>query len=220
MFRIVVLVSGRGSNLQALIDAIAKERLKARIAAVISNRSDAQALERARRADLDSVVIASQPDRAAFDRTLESVLDGYNPDLIVLAGFMRVLGDALVRRFAGQMINIHPSLLPAYPGLDTHTRVLAAGDNEHGVSVHFVTPRLDAGPVIAQARMPVDTDDTPQTLAERLLPAEHRLLCAVVALFAEQPVELRDEKIHINHHPLEHPLRLGRDWPQAGDRRR
>lgn len=211
--QMTVLVSGRGSNLQALIDAIDAGRLNARIGAVISNRPTAAALDRARTAGLDTVIIDHRryPDRAAFDAALHTVLDGLRPDLVVMAGFMRVLGDDLVERFRGRLINIHPSLLPAYRGLDTHARVLAAGDREHGASVHFVTPSLDAGPVIAQARLNVGADDSPASLARRLLPLEHRLLTEVVALFVERSVELRDEQVYIDAHPLDRPLLLGRD---------
>lgn len=215
MIKLIVLVSGRGSNLQSLIDAIEDRRLNARILAVISNRPQAKALDRARRARIDTVTIDHRryPDRAAFDEALGVVLEGLAPDWIVLAGFMRVLGDELVRTFEGRMINIHPSLLPAYPGLDTHTRVLAAGDREHGASVHFVTPAVDGGPVIAQARLEIEPGDTPDGLAEKLLPLEHRLLNEVVALCAERSVELRDEKIYLDHQPLDRPLVLDSGQP-------
>lgn len=221
MLNLIVLVSGRGSNLQALISAIEDGRLNARILAVVSNRPEAPALDRARRAGLDTVVIDHRryPERAAFDDALRIVLEGLetNPGpgrcLIVLAGFMRVLSMELVRRFQGRMINIHPSLLPAYPGLNTHARMLAAGDREHGASVHFVTPAVDGGPVIAQARLRVEPADTPESLAERLLPLEHRLLSAVVALCTDPSVELRDEHIYIDDRPLGRPLVLDRDLP-------
>lgn len=178
--RLAVLISGRGSNLQAIVAASRAGTLDAEVCAVISNRPEAAGLAWARQTGIDTYVIdhrrfGEPVDRDAFDRALGARLEALQPDLIVLAGFMRILGPALVARFPGRILNIHPSLLPRYPGLDTHARALAAGDTEHGASVHVVTPELDGGPVIAQVRVPVQTDDTPASLAARVLAQEHTL---------------------------------------------
>ncbi len=191
---LVVLVSGRGSNLQAVLDRCADGSLDATVRAVISNRPEAPALERARRAGLVAEVVDHRAfaDRSAFDVALAARVATHRPGLVVLAGFMRVLTAAFVDGFAGRLINIHPSLLPRHPGLDTHRRALEAGDREHGVSVHFVTAELDAGPVIAQARVPVLPDDDPDRLAARVLEAEHELLPRVIGWFAAGRVTLED----------------------------
>lgn len=170
---IVILISGRGSNMEALLRA----KLPCRIAAVISNKSDAQGLETARAHGIDTAVVSHRDyaDREAFDAALAQVIDRYQPDVIVLAGFMRILTDSFVNRYMGRMINIHPSLLPAYTGVDTHARALRDGVKIHGCSVHFVTPALDGGPIIIQAAVPVLNDDTPQTLSARVLHEEHRI---------------------------------------------
>jgi phosphoribosylglycinamide formyltransferase-1 len=170
---IVILISGRGSNMEALLRA----NLPCRIAAVISNKPDAQGLEIARAHGIDTAVVPHRDyaDRAAFDAALAQVIDGYQPDVVVLAGFMRILTDGFVNRYLGRMINIHPSLLPAYTGVDTHARAIKDGVKIHGCSVHFVTPALDGGPIIIQAAVPVLNDDTPQTLSARVLHEEHRI---------------------------------------------
>ena len=201
---VVVLVSGRGSNFQALLDA----GLPVRFDAVISNRPGAYALERARRAGIDAVVIDHKryDDRHSFDRTLAETIDRYQPRLIVLAGFMRLLTPEFVNRYQGRMINIHPSLLPKYRGLDTHARAIAAGDKEHGVSVHFVTAELDAGPVIVQARIPVLPGDTPETLAERVLVEEHRIYPLAVQWIATGRLTLRDDRVYFDDRPVSQPL--------------
>ena len=175
-----MLVSGRGSNLAALIDAGCP------IAGVVSNVPSAPALERARAAGIPTCTLDHRGyrSRAAFDAALAERIDGPGrADLVVLAGFMRVLGAAFTKRFAGRLINVHPSLLPAFPGLCTHARALAAGVVEHGCTVHFVTEELDAGPIVAQARVPVRPGDTPESLAARVLAEEHRLLPASVHRF-------------------------------------
>ncbi len=192
--RIVVLVSGRGTNLQSLIDAGCP------IAEVLSNVPGAPALGRARAAGLPAHAIdhREHPSRAAFDRALAERIDGPGrADLVVLAGFMRILGAAFTRRFAGRLINIHPSLLPAFPGLRTHERALEAGAAEHGCTVHFVTEALDAGPIIEQARVPVRRDDTPASLAARVLAEEHRLLPRTVHRFVTG--RLREESCRHRH---------------------
>lgn len=183
---IVVLISGGGTNLQSLIDA-ADDDLPVEIRAVISNRAEAFGLERARRAGIATEVLDHRdfPDRERYDEALAERIDSYRPELVVLAGFMRILSDRLVRHYQGRMLNIHPSLLPKYRGLDTHARCLAAGDVEHGATVHFVTPELDAGPIVLQARVPVRADDTPERLAARVLEQEHRIYPQAIRWFAE-----------------------------------
>ena len=208
--RIVVLVSGSGSNLQALIDAVAEGRIRGRIAAVLSNNPQAYGLERARRAGIPTEVVDHRdfPSREAFDRALAERIDRYRPDLVILAGFMRILTPDFVRHYQGRMLNIHPSLLPKYRGLDTHARALAAGEREHGVSVHFVTPELDGGPVIAQARVPVLPDDTPETLAARVLEREHRLYPLVTSWYTAGRLALDDDRVLFDGRPLDAPLQL------------
>ncbi len=171
MKKIVILISGRGSNMQALLSA----GLPCQIAAVISNRADAAGLEIARQHHIATEVVSHRdhPDRASFDAALAQVIDGYRPDIIVLAGFMRILTEQFVNRYYGRLINIHPSLLPAYAGMNTHERALQDGVKIHGCTVHFVTPDLDHGPIIIQAAVPVLGNDTVQTLAERVLHEEH-----------------------------------------------
>jgi len=184
---LVVLVSGRGSNLQAILDAASEPGFPARVAAVASNRPGAAGLERARAARVPAHVVdhKAYPDRERFEAALIEVIDRYRPGLVVLAGFMRVLTPYFVGHYAGRLINIHPSLLPAFPGLDTHRRALAAGVKEHGASVHFVTAELDGGPVIVQAAVPVLPDDDPERLAERVLEQEHRILPLAIRQLAE-----------------------------------
>ena len=208
--RLAVLISGRGSNLKALIDACADGRVNARIVVVISNRPSAAGLAHAREAGIPQVVIDHRryADREAFDRVLGDTLASHQPDLVVLAGFMRVLTPGLVRRFENRMLNIHPSLLPDFRGLDTHARALAAGVAHHGVSVHFVTTELDSGPVIMQARVPVRPDDTPETLAARVQAAEHRLYPAAVEMICSGRVHAAGDNIWCNGQRLERPLLL------------
>lgn len=184
---IVVLVSGRGSNLQAIINRAKQGDLPARIAAVISDEPEAMALERARQAGIPTHAIDRRafPTREAFEQALQATIDEHQPALVVLAGFMRILTRAFVAQYQGRMINIHPSLLPAFPGLNTHARVLAAGHRQHGASVHFVTEEVDAGPVIIQAAVPVLPEDTPTMLAERVLEQEHRILPEAIRWFVQ-----------------------------------
>ncbi len=190
---IVVLLSGGGTNLQSIIDA-ARADLPVEIRAVISNRADAFGLERARRADIPTEVVEHRQftDRDSYDAALMKCIDGFNPELVVLAGFMRILGDDFVRHYQGRMLNIHPSLLPRHRGLNTHSRCLEAGDAEHGASVHFVTPELDAGPIILQARVPVSPDDSPEDLASRVLEQEHRIYPRAIRWFAEGRLKLEN----------------------------
>lgn len=192
--RLVVLLSGNGSNLQAIIDSINNDALPAQIVAVISNKADAYGLQRARQAGIPAEVLAHTDfaDRALYDQALKQRIDHYQPDLVVLAGFMRILSDEFVEHYTGRMLNIHPSLLPEYKGLNTHQRVLDAGEKEHGCSVHFVTPALDDGPVILQARVEVKENDTPESLAERVHAEEHRIYPEAIRLFAENKISLKN----------------------------
>lgn len=204
---VAVLISGSGTNLQALIDDAAAGA-PFRIVGVISNRPGVAGLQRAAAAGIATDVIDHTvfPDRVAFDRELAERVESLRPRLIVLAGFMRILTDDFVTHFAGRLINIHPSLLPAFQGLHTHRRALEAGVSEHGASVHFVTAELDGGPVIAQIRVPVGPDDSEQALAARVLSREHVLLPQVVRWFAEGRLALRDERAWFDGRPLSAPL--------------
>lgn len=177
MQRIVVLISGRGSNLEAIVQRAAAEGWPAQVVAVISHRADAAGLAWAQAQGIATAVVDHRgfASREAFDDALAAAVEAQRPDWVVLAGFMRILGDAFVQRHAGRMLNIHPSLLPAFPGLHTHRRALEAGCRVAGATVHFVTPALDHGPIVAQAVVPVRAGDTPASLAERVLVAEHRL---------------------------------------------
>lgn len=193
--RVAILISGRGSNMQALARAVTAESLPVQICAVLSNRPDAAGLGWAHAHGLSTGIVAHRDfgDRLAFDAALQTHLDALEPDYILLAGFMRVLGAEFVRHFAGRIINIHPSLLPAFPGLHTHARALAQGVQWHGCTVHFVTPQLDHGPVIAQGAIPVLADDTPERLAQRLLPLEHQLYAQVLRWLAAGRIILQDD---------------------------
>lgn len=211
--RVVVLASGEGSNLQALMDAIAAGVLRARIVAVCSDRPGCRALARAEAAGIAGWARAPREfaSRAAFDESLFSAITDVQPGLIVCAGYLRLISAFAVAEYAGRMINIHPSLLPAYPGLHTHARALADGATEHGASVHFVGAVLDGGPLIAQARVPVRTDDDADTLAARVLAREHPLLVHSVRLLAEQRLQLRDATVWFDQRPLPYPLQLQAD---------
>ena len=216
--RLMVLLSGRGSNYRALHRAQQEGRLPGEIVAVVSDRIDAAGLVLAREDGVDTVCVERRryPDRDSFESALGVAISGFDARWIVLAGFMRVLSAGFVQAHHGRMINIHPSLLPRHRGLQTHQRVLEAGEKEHGASVHFVTPELDGGPVISRVVMPVQPGDSPDRLAERLLPLEHRLLPATMALLLSEPVELRDESISIQNQALQRPLELGTDLSDDG----
>ncbi|QOW25268.1 phosphoribosylglycinamide formyltransferase [Lysobacter sp. H23M47] len=211
--RIAVLASGRGSNLQAIMDAIAAGTLDAQMVGVFSDRRRAPVLERAERAGVPAVSVQRKrfPDRQAYETELFSRIDATRPDLIVCAGYMRLLGAAAVDAHAGRIINIHPSLLPAHKGLHTHQQALDARASEHGASVHYVTAELDGGPVIAHACLPVLPGDDAERLAARVLQREHPLLVATLRLFAARRIELRDEAIHIDGLRLEAPMKLDSD---------
>ncbi len=206
---VVVLISGGGTNLQAIIDA-AEQGLPIEIRAVISNRPDAYGLERARRAGIPTKVLDHRdyPDRESFDRALARLIDSYQPELVLLAGFMRILTPGFVHHYAGRMFNIHPSLLPRHQGLHTHERALQAGDSEHGASIHFVTEELDGGPVVLQARVPVQEGDTPNILAARVLEQEHRIYPLAVKWFAEGRLALDGNRVLFDGRPLQKPLQL------------
>ncbi len=206
--RVAVLASGRGSNLQAMLDAIADGRLDADIVGVFSDKPDAQALQRVPEALRWSRDAKAYAERALFESELGDALAARAPDWIVCAGYLRILGDAFVERFRGRLLNIHPSLLPKYRGLKTHARALEAGDAEHGASVHFVIPELDAGTVIAQARVPVLAGDTPETLAQRVLAQEHPLLVATLRLAVSGRLNERGTTIEVDGHTLFTPLHL------------
>lgn len=208
--RAVVLVSGNGSNLQALIDATAAGELELDLAAVISNRADAYGLDRARRAGIEAVCVPSRgvTDRSDYDRLLAHAVETHAADLIILAGFMRILGAPFVERFAGRILNIHPSLLPKFPGLDTHRRVLAAGEAEHGCTVHFVTQELDGGPRIIQGRLRVRKNEDPAALAERVLALEHLVYPRAAALFADGRIRCVDGYCELDGTRLDAPLQL------------
>ena len=216
--RLVVLISGRGSNLQAILDQAASGELPVEVAAVISNRPGVQGLERARQAgvpalELDHKLFADRPE---FEAALIELIDRYRPDLVILAGFMRVLTPGFTDHYRGRLFNIHPSLLPKFRGLHTHERALAAGETEHGASIHFVTAELDGGPVIAQARVPVWPGDDPDTLAARVLEQEHRLYPLAIRWFAAGRLRLEGERVWFDGKPLAEPLRLENFTAPAG----
>jgi phosphoribosylglycinamide formyltransferase-1 len=208
--RVAVLISGEGTNLQALIDASNAGRLGARIVTVVSNKSGARGLERARAAGVEALHVPAVRGqaRADYDAALAELLAPREPDLIVLAGFMRIVGPAFVERFAGRMLNIHPSLLPQHPGLDTHRRVLEAGDRWHGATVHFVTAELDAGPAIIRYRLRVRTGDTPESLATRVHFGEHIILPRAVSWFAEGRLRLEGSSVMLDGQALPAPVSI------------
>jgi len=197
---VVVLISGRGSNLQAIIEDAGDSDCPFVLSAVVSNRPDAAGLDRARRARVATRIVdhMCHPSRESFDAALSETIDVFRPGLVVIAGFMRVLTSDFVNHYEGRLINIHPSLLPEFPGLDTHQRALTSGAREHGASVHFVTAALDGGPVIAQARVPVLPDDDADTLAARVLEQEHRILPRAMRWFAEDRLRIDGENVLLN----------------------
>jgi phosphoribosylglycinamide formyltransferase-1 len=197
MKSIVILISGRGSNMEALLAAVASGALPVRIAGVLANRPDAQGLETAAAHGVPTGVVDHKQfaDRAAFDAAMAEAIDRFAPDLVVLAGFMRILTDGFVRHYAGRLVNIHPSLLPSFPGLHTHRRALEEGVRIHGCTVHFVTPALDHGPVIVQAAVPVLDDDDEASLAARVLAQEHQVYPLAVRWFAEGRLRLVDGRV-------------------------
>jgi phosphoribosylglycinamide formyltransferase-1 len=204
MKNLVVLISGDGSNLQAVIDACRQGMLSARIAAVFSNRADAYGLQRARQADLPAYALSAKDyaDRESFDRALMQRIDAHRPDAVILAGYMRILSPAFVQRYAGKLLNIHPSLLPLYPGLHTHRQVLANGDRIHGTSVHFVTEQLDGGPVILQAKIPVLAGEDEAGLVARIKNQEHAIYPQVIGWLLAGRLALIDKQAWLDGKPL------------------
>ncbi len=202
--RLAVLISGSGTNLQAIMDAQKAGTLDAEIAVVFSNRANAAGLERAAQAGIPTASLDHRdyPDREQFDQAMIEVLTPYAPDTVVLAGFMRILSAVFVRHYAGQLINIHPSLLPKYRGLNTHARALEAGDSEHGCSIHFVTEELDGGPLIAQAPIAVHANDTVDSLSKRVQQREHLLYPQVLQWRARDRLELTDNGVLLDGKPL------------------
>ena len=197
--KIVVLISGSGTNLQAIVDKLHKQPLnntQTEVVAVISNKADAYGLQRAQDAGIDAIVVASKAiaSREEYDAKLSEALDKLQPDLIILAGFMRILTSEFVNKYLGKMVNIHPSLLPKYTGINTHQRAIDAGDEEHGASVHFVTPELDSGPIVLQAKVPVFSDDTAEDLSERVLTQEHQIYPLVAQWFLSGRLSMQDNK--------------------------
>ncbi|RZJ84827.1 MAG: phosphoribosylglycinamide formyltransferase [Massilia sp.] len=192
MKNIVILISGRGSNMEAVVRALEAEGWPAKIAAVISNKPEAKGLDFAKARGIPTAVVANKEfaTRAEFDAALQETIDRFAPDLVVLAGFMRILTAPFVEHYAGRMLNIHPSLLPLFPGLGTHQQAIDAGEKEHGATVHFVTAELDHGPIVAQARVPVLPGDTEQTLSARVLVEEHKLYPYAVRLFVEDRLNI------------------------------
>jgi phosphoribosylglycinamide formyltransferase-1 len=207
---LVVLISGRGSNLKAILDAIRHEQLPAVVTAVISDQSRAAGLDYARQENIDTLALdaADYPDRHSYDRALQGLIDRFNPGLVVLAGFMRILTPAFVHHYEGRLINIHPSLLPEFPGLNTHQRAIDEGARQHGASVHFVTEEVDGGPVIVQVRVPVLPDDDAERLAARVLKQEHRLYPQAIRWLAEGRIRLVGEQLLFDQRPLQQPLQI------------
>ncbi|BFT30451.1 phosphoribosylglycinamide formyltransferase [Alteromonas sp. D210916BOD_24] len=202
--KLCVLISGNGSNLQAIIDEIAAKRLNAEVCGVISNRPQAYGLERAKAAGIPAVCLdhTQYDDRDTYDKALKLQIDEFGAEGVVLAGFMRILTPEFVNSFSGKLMNIHPSLLPKYKGLNTHQRAIDNGDSEHGVSVHFVTPELDGGPVIIQSRVPVFEDDTPSELAERVQEQERRIYPLVLSWYCDGRLVMRNNKAVLDEHEL------------------
>ncbi|CAJ0700224.1 Phosphoribosylglycinamide formyltransferase [Ralstonia edaphis] len=209
MKNIVILISGRGSNMEAIVRACQAEGWSGRIAAVISNRPDAAGLKFAASHGIATAVVDHKafPDRDSFDAALAQVIDGFSPDLVVLAGFMRILTPGFVKRYAGRMLNIHPSLLPCFPGLHTHEAALAMGVKAHGATVHFVTADLDHGPIVLQAIIDVRQNDTPDSLAGRLLAQEHTIYPRAVRWFVEGRLSIEDGVVRVS--PDESQLVIG-----------
>ena len=208
--RLAVLISGRGSNLQALLDQSASGELSAEVVAVISNQPGVYGLERARQAGVPALELDHQrfADRPGFEAALIELIDRYQPDLGILAGCMRLLTSGFTEHYQGRLLNIHPSLLPKFRGLHTHERAIAAGETEHGATIHFVTAELDGGPLIVQARVPVLPGDDPEVLAARVLAQEPRLYPQAIRWFAEGRLRLDGEQVWFDGEPLIQPQRL------------
>jgi phosphoribosylglycinamide formyltransferase-1 len=206
--RTAILISGSGTNLQAFIDRVAGGESALELCGVFSNRKGAYGLERAREAGIATACLSHEDfdDRGAFDRAVAAALDAWQPELLILAGFMRILSPWFVVRYEGRILNIHPALLPAYPGLDTHRRVLAAGEKHHGSTVHFVTEELDGGPRILQGRLAVDPTETPDALRSRVQAIEHRIYPEAAEWFGEGRLEYRGGAAWLDGKPLPEPV--------------
>ena len=205
---LVVLISGGGSNLQALIDAIENKDIDAEIKAVISNKATAFGLERASEADIETYIVDHKqfPDRESFDRAMIDIIDPFKPDLVILAGFMRILSDAFIDHYQHRLINIHPSLLPKYKGLNTHQQAIDNHDTIHGASVHYVSHELDSGPIVIQAEVPVLPTDNAETLASRVLKEEHVIYPMVIRMHTEGRLTYNDDQLNLDGRPLKEPL--------------
>jgi phosphoribosylglycinamide formyltransferase-1 len=198
--RLVILVSGNGSNAQAIIDACASRQINANVHAVISNKPDAYALTRAKRSQIDAIGISHKDfdSRESFDEKLLEIVNSYTPDLVILAGFMRILTDSFVNAYAGKLLNIHPSLLPKYPGLNTHKRALENHDEKHGSTVHFVTAELDGGPLVLQSQLKIVSDDTVESLAQRVAQTEWQIYPSVVEWFCNERLRVENESVFLD----------------------
>jgi phosphoribosylglycinamide formyltransferase-1 len=205
---LAVLISGRGSNMVAIAQACARGQIAARVARVIADRRDAGGIALAQQLGLEVAVVPAREyaDRAAFEAALQAAIGASGAGLVVLAGFMRILSPEFARRYAGRMLNIHPSLLPKYPGLHTHERALAAREREHGASVHYVTGELDAGPVVLQARVPVLPGDTPERLSARVQQQEHIIYPRAIGWIAAGRLQLADDGPKFDSRPLQQPM--------------
>ena len=206
--KIVVLISGSGSNLQALMDKLHKQQIndqQVEIVAVISNKADAFGLQRASEANIPAILVESKGvgSREQYDALLAAELDKLQPDLILLAGFMRILTSDFVNQYQGKMLNIHPSLLPKYPGVNTHQRAIDAGDKEHGATVHFVTPELDSGPTVLQAKVPIFSEDSAQDLAERVLTQEHQIYALAASWFVGGRLNMQGQYAYLDDKQLD-----------------
>ena len=202
---LLVLISGSGTNLQVIIDQCENGTIPAQVCGVLSDEPQAKGLQRAKNARIQTTVVDHHcfDDRQSFDHRLGQEIDCYRPDLVVLAGFMRILDAELVERYYGRMLNIHPSLLPNYPGLNTHARAIAGRATEHGASVHFVTPELDAGPIVIQGRVPVLPSDTPESLAQRVHQEEYRIYPRAITWFAQGRLSIEADRVLLDEHPVD-----------------
>jgi phosphoribosylglycinamide formyltransferase-1 len=208
-----VLISGSGSNLQAIIDAVSDHKINVDIRAVISNRPDARGLQRARDAGIPALLLDHKEyaDRTSFDQALQALIDQYQPALVILAGFMRILTEDFVNHYHDRMLNIHPSLLPEFPGLNTHQRALEAGHAQHGVTVHFVTNELDSGPSVIQAVIDINHDDTADSLQQRIHQQEHVIYPMAIGWFAEGRLQCRNNRAYLDGKVINTPPRLIND---------
>jgi len=215
--RIVILISGRGSNMEAILQAAADPSYPGQVVAVLANRPDAKGLETAKAAGIATAALdhKAYPSREAFDAALAEAIDAHAPDLVILAGFMRILSEGFVRHYEGRLINIHPSLLPSFPGLHTHQRAIEEGCRIHGCTVHFVTPALDHGPAIVQAAVPVLEGDDEATLAARVLVQEHQVYPAAVAWFCQGRLRLEGSRVLLQDNPAAADAALLSPPPQA-----